>query len=200
MIGGSPVQLHGRSRKICRIQRFVLVFCDPTRFGEIAALHISNCLQGAKTGKDNGYTMLFDIESFDYSYYDEGSEGLKVALVHHLDMPIMRQTGFHIAPGTENQIAVTPTLIVTSANAMYRFSPAERDCYSEDEISLKYLPRDHGYRYEMSNCLFESAFENILRECKCVPGEQIKTQTCFSGCFVPFLSFQGSMVSYCCCL
>ena len=41
-------------------------------------------LQGAKTGKDNGYTMLFDIESFDYSYYDEGSEGLKVALVHHL--------------------------------------------------------------------------------------------------------------------
>ena len=55
--------------------------------------------QGAKTGKDNGYTMLFDIESFDYSYYDEGSEGLKVALVHHLDMPIMRQTGFHIAPG-----------------------------------------------------------------------------------------------------
>ena len=43
--------------------------------------------------------MLFDIESFDYSYYDEGSEGLKLALVHHLDMPIMRQKGFHIAPG-----------------------------------------------------------------------------------------------------
>jgi hypothetical protein len=50
--------------------------------------------------------MLFDIESFDYSYYDEGSEGLKVALVHHLDMPIMRQTGFHIAPGTENQVTI----------------------------------------------------------------------------------------------
>ena len=57
---------------------------------------LTTFLQGAKTGKDNGYTMLFDIESFDYSYYDEGSEGLKVALVHHLDMPIMRQTGFHI--------------------------------------------------------------------------------------------------------
>ena len=23
----------------------------------------------------------------------------------------------------------------------------------------------------MSNCLFESAFENILKECKCFPGE-----------------------------
>ena len=70
--------------------------------------------QGAKTGKDNGYTMLLDIESFDYKFFNEASEGLKVALVHHLDMPIMRQIGFHIAPGTENQIAVTPTLISTS--------------------------------------------------------------------------------------
>ncbi len=92
--------------------------------------------QGAKTGKDNGYTMLLDIESFDYKFFNEGSEGLKVALVHHLvrrcrrlilnfhvqasfflsiqDMPIMRQIGFHISPGTENQLAVTPTLISTS--------------------------------------------------------------------------------------
>ena len=40
--------------------------------------------QGAKTGKDNGFSVLFDIESYDYGYYDEGSEGLKVAIVHHL--------------------------------------------------------------------------------------------------------------------
>ena len=70
--------------------------------------------KGAKTGKDNGYTMLFDIESFDYGYYDEGSEGLKVAVVHHLDMPIIRQRAFHVAPGTENQIPVTPTLYTTT--------------------------------------------------------------------------------------
>ena len=37
-------------------------------------------IQGAKTGKDNGFSVLFDIESFDYGYYDEGSEGLKVSL------------------------------------------------------------------------------------------------------------------------
>ena len=66
---------------------------------------------------------------------------------------------------------MTPTLISTSGNAMNRFTPEERDCYSEDEISLKYLPHSHGYRYEMSNCLFESAFENILKECKCCPGK-----------------------------
>ena len=124
--------------------------------------------------------MLFDIESFDYSYFNEGSEGLKLALVHHLDMPIMRQKGFHIAPGTENQIAITPTLISTSANAMARYSvpylsSAElvsrlnsdlRDCYGEDEISLTFLPRQDGFRYEMSNCLFEATFEQILDKCK----------------------------------
>ena len=73
-------------------------------------------------------------ESFDYKFFSEGSEGLKVALVHHLDMPIVRQIGFHISPGTENQIAVTPTLISTSDDAMVRFSPDRRDCYSEGEI------------------------------------------------------------------
>ncbi len=41
-------------------------------------------MAGAKTGKDNGFSVLFDIESYDYGYYDEGSEGLKVAIVHHL--------------------------------------------------------------------------------------------------------------------
>ena len=41
-------------------------------------------IQGAQTGKDNGYTVLLDIESFDYEFFKEGSEGLKVALVHHL--------------------------------------------------------------------------------------------------------------------
>ena len=85
---------------------------------------------------------MFDIESFDYGYYDEGSEGLKVflaefsqnsllltntmfqvAIVHHLDMPIMRQRAFHIAPGTENQIPITPTL--------YTANPQVRRCLSD---------------------------------------------------------------------
>ena len=70
--------------------------------------------KGAKTGKDNGFSVLFDIESYDYGYYDEGSEGLKVAIVHHLDMPIIRQRAFHVAPGTENQIPITPTLYTTN--------------------------------------------------------------------------------------
>ena len=34
--------------------------------------------KGATTGKHNGFTMLVDVESFDYNYSDEGAEGLKV--------------------------------------------------------------------------------------------------------------------------
>ena len=33
-----------------------------------------------------------------------------------------------------------------------------------------YLPKSHGYRYEMSNCLFEAAYEKILERCHCAPG------------------------------
>ena len=54
--------------------------------------------------------------------------------------------------------------------ALERFTPEERDCYMEDEIDLKYLPKKHGYRYEMSNCLFEAAYEKILEVCRCAPG------------------------------
>ena len=38
----------------------------------------SDIQKGATTGKYNGFTMLVDIELFDYNYSDEGAEGLKV--------------------------------------------------------------------------------------------------------------------------
>ena len=91
-------------------------------------------------------------------------------MLHHLDIPLIRQTSFHIAPGTENQIAVTPTTTYTTDSAIHRFNPEQRDCYTDEEISLKYLPNKDGYRYGVRNCLFESSFENILEKCKCYPG------------------------------
>ena len=53
---------------------------------------------------------------------------------------------------TADQIAVTPTLINTSDKARRRFTPAERGCYFELELPLKFL-NGTFYRYEMSNCL-----------------------------------------------
>ena len=85
-------------------------------------------------------------------------------------MPLTRLNSFNIAPGTETQIAVTPSLTTTSANAIRRLSAEERDCYTDTEIKLKYLPTKDGYRYGMENCLFVSALENILDQCSCYPG------------------------------
>jgi hypothetical protein len=56
----------------------------------------------------------------------------------------------------------------TSKEARDRFSPLERGCYVEGELPLEYLPSKF-YRYEMSNCLFEAAYERILDECNCTP-------------------------------
>ena len=44
--------------------------------------------------------------------------------------------------------------------AKRRFTPEERGCYFKEELPLKYLPSDM-YRYEMSNCLFEAAYEEV---------------------------------------
>ncbi len=73
-----------------------------------------------------------------------------------------------ISPGSVFQVAVTPTLMSTTEQAIDRFKPLERGCYVEGELPLEYLPSKF-YRYEMSNCLFEAAYEKILQECNCTP-------------------------------
>ena len=45
----------------------------------------ANISRGAITGRHNGFTMLADIESFDYTYSDEGAEGLKVESIFTLN-------------------------------------------------------------------------------------------------------------------
>ena len=45
---------------------------------DINGYWFKNVQKGAASGKHNGYNILFDIESFDYMYYMEGSEGVKV--------------------------------------------------------------------------------------------------------------------------
>ena len=55
-------------------------FEDNWRMGQmdIPGDWFQNLKMGATTGKHNGFTMLVDIEAFDYNYSDEGAEGLKV--------------------------------------------------------------------------------------------------------------------------
>ncbi len=51
--------------------------------------YVRSIVPGAKVGKANGLTLLLDTETFDYSYHHYASEGFKVAVLHHLDQPLM---------------------------------------------------------------------------------------------------------------
>ena len=103
------------------------------------------------------------------SIYSHVSEGFKIAVDHHLDQPLMSMTEMDITPGFETQVAVTPVIYNTTNAARNRFTPEERGCYFDDELTLTYLPRK-WYRYDINNCLFEAAYEK---------GSTINYVTCF---------------------
>ncbi|CAB4060681.1 ASICN [Lepeophtheirus salmonis] len=124
--------------------------------------------KGSEVGKANGLTVFLDAETFDYTYHLKAGEGFKVSVHHHLDQPIMSIKEIDISVGTESQVAVATTLTTTTDEAKNRFYPEERGCYFEGELYLQYLPKNF-YRYEMSNCLFEAAYEEVLKRCNCTP-------------------------------
>ena len=52
--------------------------------------HNWNIKKGANVGKANGLSIWLDAETFDYTFHaDEAGEGFKLAIMHHLDQPIM---------------------------------------------------------------------------------------------------------------
>jgi len=58
----------------------------------------------AKNSLANGLQLLIDIEAFDYAHTPTGAEGAVVGITHHLDIPIMKNTGNNIHPGTDMQV------------------------------------------------------------------------------------------------
>ena len=146
---------------------------------------------GAHSGSNNGLTLLLDAETFDYGGGDEeliesGGESLIVSIVHPLDMPIMEQTGVGVAPGnlsttpfnnsgpgTAALLAVSTTLLNITEDAVVRFPPEERKCWTQEEITLQYLNYPEGYRYAMANCLHSATMQKAYNTCKCFPGATI---------------------------
>ena len=96
-------------------------------------------------GANNGHMVYLDAEAFDYTFTQRANEGFTIAVLNNLDIPIMRHTGIEIATGQLASVAVTPTLFGTDESTR-KFSPDRRNCYFEDEISLKHFPLETGYR------------------------------------------------------
>ena len=61
----------------------------------------------------------------------------------------MDQVGIAISPGSMVQIAVSPTLINITQDAIERFEPKERNCYTPKEIELPHFKFIDDYRYEV---------------------------------------------------
>lgn len=102
--------------------------------------------KSVRNGANNGFQILLDAESYDYASSSAGTDGFLIAIIHHLDIPIVKHIGIQIETGHSVQIAVTPFLINTTDQCRKRFSPEKRQCYFEDEISLRHFPRRDGFR------------------------------------------------------
>lgn len=190
----------GTDYGICSLIKPQIAF-DPNLDGvpywkKIFGKHNWAVKKGAEVGKANGLSMLLDAETFDYTFHLKAGEGFKIAVHHHLDQPIMSIKELDISPGSVFQIAVTPTLMSTTPEAIERFSPLERGCYKEGELPLKYLP-SMFYRYEMSNCLFEAAYERVLEECECTPSfHQLAYEDVPSICRGPSLTCMNRILRF----
>ena len=161
---------YGSDYGIC-VQFFPQIAFDDQYNGTFEAKNSMGDLvtKGASVGKENGLRLLVDAETFDYMYHLNPGEGFKLSVHHHKSMPIMSIEEIDIKPGGIFQIAVTPTLVSTSENAIERFTPVERNCYEEGELYLAHLTDSMGYRYDMKNCLFQSTIEMVIAECGCIP-------------------------------
>ncbi|XP_023327060.1 uncharacterized protein LOC111700406 [Eurytemora carolleeae] len=133
---------------------------------------------GALNGENNGLSLLLDAETFDNSAMEDNlvgsrvGEGFKVAVIHPLDMPLMRQSGVNIDIGSAVQMAVSITQYTTTDVALSRFSPVDRRCWNTSEISFEILKYSDDYRYTMNNCLYEASLEKTAQDCGCIPGSQ----------------------------
>ena len=99
--------------------------------------------------------LLVDVETFEYSYFPQGSEGFNIALSDSRDRAIVRQqgayfrskcsdkscvvSGFYIQPGTESMVAMQVVGYGTTQDAIGHFNPQERNCYNDDEFQPLYF-------------------------------------------------------------
>ena len=119
--------------------------------------------QMISNGIQNGLMLTLDLEKFDNGMISD-SNGAKIGLSHPLDRPVMRNIGFDIKSGELTEVALVPTVIETTSDAISKFEPEKRGCYNDEEFELRYM---HGLRYSMDNCLYDAFLERVVQDCNC---------------------------------
>ena len=99
--------------------RFVPFYQDPSDINDLRSFK-----PFAKSGKNNGITLMLDAETYDYAISPSNSEGFILGISHHLDFELSQNYGIDIHPGQEIQIGVSTRKIVTDEKVKSRFLPA----------------------------------------------------------------------------
>ena len=94
--------------------------------------------------------LFFYVHPIRDFFFYSSSSGFKLALSHHMDIPIMDQVGIAVSPGSMVQVAVSPILINITQEAFERFEPKDRDCYMSKEIELPHFKFIDDYKYEVN--------------------------------------------------
>ena len=125
-------------------------------------------------GLQNGLMLTLDLEKFNFGQITDSS-GFKVGLSHPQDRIVLRNVGINIPSGFLTEVAVVPTTVETTNEAIQKFQPEERNCYTEEEFDLRYHSKKAyesllpwpGFRYSMDNCLYDAFIQRVIDECNC---------------------------------
>ena len=156
----------------------------------------------ATNGIQAGFMAVLDLEAFDHATTSD-SAGFKIGLSDPQDYIVMRQKGFNVQIGTLTEVAIVPTSIKTTDDVIIRFTPDERDCYTNDEFDLSYCPQKLGFRYAMQNCLYDRMVDTVAQKCNCTMTNHVRffinasLPMCFSsnhkmGCYLEYTKIIGN--------
>ena len=120
-------------------------------------------------GETNGLDIMVDAEQFNYAYHQANAAGFRISLHHHNSKPMISFSSQLIHAGTESIIDIKPKITYTTDQAISKFFPEERGCFTKEEIELNYLKRSLGYHYDLNNCIIDDGIRDIIWNCRCIP-------------------------------
>lgn len=148
----------------------IIPYLDYEHQGEFTASDAIKIQKGGgRSGASLGLRMLIDVEAYEYSDFNFGSTGIKVGFGDATEKPTFTRDGLYAQPGTESILAMIPTQVHTTEAAIKRFTPTQRNCYTDEELNLTHFTEDLGFAYSLNNCIYEAALQATLEKCKCHP-------------------------------
>ena len=122
-----------------------------------------------KHGMANSFSVLYDIEKFNYGYNSEDGAGLRFTITDYAIKQMLQFSSTFAEPGKHTLLKVEPSIVDISEFALESLKPSERKCYSSHETNLTFFPESYGFKYDRITCLMNELAVEIMWKCKCYP-------------------------------